>query len=162
LVDRLKATPLEAVYRVFDPRSNQEAVLRHLTEAALRKSDRAEEFRQGFSRAASLRHPSVAATWEVLEFAGRPAVLQEYISGVPSSDGPALAAAPGVWYRLVSQAAFALQAVHQVSQVHAHLDACHIVLTTEGIVKVCGFGEPRWLWPAHVHCVENPTPLDDL
>src|SRR5262249_43985116 len=27
---------------------------------------------------------------------------------------------------------------------------------------VCGFGEPRWLWPANVPHVENPTPSDDL
>ena len=29
VIDRLRATPLEAVYRVFDPRRGTEAVLRH-------------------------------------------------------------------------------------------------------------------------------------
>src|SRR5207248_8033038 len=32
VIDRLRATPREVVYRVFDPRAGEEAILRHLTE----------------------------------------------------------------------------------------------------------------------------------
>ena len=57
------------------------------------------------TRAMAVAHPHLAATYEVLEIAGRPAVLQEWLTGLPSGDWSALAAAPGVWYRLVGQSA---------------------------------------------------------
>jgi hypothetical protein len=43
------------------------------------------------------------------------------------------------------QAAQALGAAHEIGLVHGHLQPAHFVLTTEGILKVCGFGEPPWL-----------------
>ena len=92
-----------------------------------------------------LSHPNIAATLEVLDIAGRPAVLQEWLTGLPSTDWPALAGAPGAWYRLMLQAAQALAAAHEAGLYHGHLEPAHFVLTPEGILKVCGFGEPAWL-----------------
>src|SRR5205807_1032879 len=66
---------------------------------------------------------------------------------------PAFAAAPGVWYRLVTQAAQALAAAHGAGLVHGHLDASSFVLTGDGLLKLCGLGEPGWL-------AENPPPDD--
>src|SRR5439155_24508483 len=104
-IDRLHSTPREAVYRVFDPRSNREALLRHLAESEMQDAVRPDEFRQRFAAATAVRHPHVAATYEVLEIGERPAVLQEWLSGLASNEWPALAAVPGVWLRLVSPAA---------------------------------------------------------
>ncbi|MFL5241032.1 MAG: hypothetical protein ACJ8FY_02905 [Gemmataceae bacterium] len=162
VIDRLKATSRELTYRVFDPRSNQEALLRHMSESAVQEPGHAEEFRRGFTATAALRHPSLAATWEVLDLAGRPAVLQEYIAGVASGDWPPLAAAPGVWYRLLCQTALGLQAGHEAGLVHGHLEAGHIVLTPEGIVKLTGLGEPAWLATPPATQVEQPTVQSDL
>jgi hypothetical protein len=133
------------VYRVFDPRRGHEAVLRHLTEGEGEDAVRPDEFRQRFGAAAAVRHPHVAGTLEVLEIGGRPAVLQEWLDGLPSTEWPALASVPGVWFRLVCQAALGLHTVHQAGLVHGHLGAERIVLTAEGILKVCGLGEPAWL-----------------
>jgi chromosome segregation ATPase len=144
VIDRLQATPREAVYRVFDPRRNGEALLRHLAESEMDDAVRPDEFRQRFAAAAALRHPHVAATFEVLEIADRPAALQEWVQGLPSTEWPALAAAPGVWFRLFSQAALAVQTVHAAGLVHGHLHAASLVFT-EGVLKLCGVGEPRWL-----------------
>ena len=105
VIDRLQATPREAVYRVFDPRRNRELLLRHLAESEMEDAVRPDEFRQRFAAAAAVRHENVAATLEVLEIAGRPAVLQEWLHGLPSTEWPVLAGAPGVWHRLLSQAA---------------------------------------------------------
>src|SRR5262249_24873486 len=58
---------------------------------------------------------------------------------------PGLVSAPGVWYRLVSQAALALQAAHSAGLYHGHLDAASFVLTPTGTVKLVALGEPRWL-----------------
>jgi DNA repair exonuclease SbcCD ATPase subunit len=144
VVDRLQATPHEVLYRVFDPRRGQEALLRHLAEAEMNDAVHPDEYRQRFAQA-MLQHPNVAGTLEVLEVAGRPAVLQEWLTGLRSTDWPAFAAAPGAWFRLLTQAALGLQAAHEAGLVHGHLQAEHIVLTSEGVVKVCGVGEPQWL-----------------
>jgi len=64
---------------------------------------------------------------------------------VPSPDWPPLAAAPGVWYRLVSHAFLGLHTAHQAGLVHGHLNPQLTVLTADGTLKLCGFGEPCWL-----------------
>jgi chromosome segregation ATPase len=158
VIDRLRATPTEAAYRVFDPRRNQEALLRHLSELEMQDAVRPDELRQRFAAAAAVQHPNVAATLEVLDIAGRPAVLQEWIKGLPSPDWPPLAAAPGVWYRLVSHAFLGLHTAHQAGLVHGHLNPHSIVLTPDGTLKLCGFGEPAWL--AGAEGAEGDAPAD--
>jgi hypothetical protein len=163
VIDRLQATPHEAVFRVFDPRADREAVLRHLAEAEMHDAVRPDEFRQRFAAAAAVKHEHVAATYEVLEVAGRPAVLQEWLTGVPSGDWPALAAAPGVWFRLVSQAALGLQAVHAAGLVHGRLHAGSFIMTGAGVLKMCGLGEPLWLAaPSEAEAVTESGPAGDL
>src|SRR6202040_1954689 len=48
VIDRLRVTGHEAVYRVFDPRHGREAILRHLAEAELEVAGHADQFRDGF------------------------------------------------------------------------------------------------------------------
>jgi YD repeat-containing protein len=162
VIDRLRATPREVAYRVFDPRRNREALLRHLGEGEMLDAVRPDEFRQRFAAVAALQHAHVAATFEVLEIAGRPAVLQEWLNGVPSSDWPALAAAPGVWYRLVSQAALALRTAHAAGLVHGHLRLASFVLTGEGVLKLTGLGEPHWLIATTTEPKSEATAAGDL
>ncbi len=114
VLDRLRVTPRETVYHVFDPRRGEaagggEALLRHLAEEEMQDAVHPDEFRQRFAAASALQHPNVLATWEVLEINGRPAVLQEWLTGLPASDWPALVTVSGIWYRLVSQAALGLE-----------------------------------------------------
>src|SRR5262249_10138729 len=134
VVDRLQATPRETVYRVFDPRQEREAVLRHLAEAEMEDAVRPDEFRQRFGAAAGLSHAQLAATYEVLDVSGRPAVLQEWLTGLAASDWPALTAAPGVWFRLMTQAALALRTAHDAGLVHGRLTAASFVCTPEGVL----------------------------
>jgi chromosome segregation ATPase len=162
VIDRLQTGARESVYRVFDPRRNQEAVLRHLAESEMLDAVRPDEFRQRFAAAATLRHAHLQATYEVLDIAGRPAVLQEWLAGVPSSEWPSLAAAPGVWYRLLSQAALALQTVHAGGLLHGRLLPASLVLTGEGILKLAGLGEPRWLSALGPTLEAEPTIAGDL
>jgi hypothetical protein len=161
VIDRLRATPHEAVYRVFDPRRNAEALLRHLAEDEMRDAVRPDEFRQRFAAAAAVRHVHVAATLEVLEIGGRPAVLQEWMTGLPSGDWPALAAAPGVWFRLLSQAALALHTAHAAGLPHGRLGPASFVCTAAGVLKLCGLGEPDWL-ARPASSVADAPPSDDL
>jgi chromosome segregation ATPase len=147
VMDRLRLTAHETVYRVFDPRRTRGgyAILRHLAENEMPDPSRAEEFRRSFAAAVAVVHPNLAATWEVLDISGRPAVLQEWLTGLPSSDWPSLATVPEVWYRLLRQAAEGLQTAHEAGLIHGHLDAGRILLTAEGVLKIAGFGEPDWL-----------------
>jgi hypothetical protein len=164
VLDRLRVTAHETVYRVFDPRRDAasepgalatgvvnsfpgSALLRHLSESAMSDAAWVEEFRTGFSAACKVSHPNLAATWEVLDIQGRPAVLQEWLTGLPSSDWPSLASVGSVWFRLLRQAAQGMHAAHTAGMFHGHLQANRILLTADGVVKIAGFGEPDWLVP---------------
>jgi chromosome segregation ATPase len=162
VIDRLQATSREAVYRVFDPRRNTEALLRHLAESEMEDAVRPDEFRQRFTAALAVRHPNVAATLEVLEIQDRPAVLQEWATGTPSTEWPPLAAAPGVWFRLMSQATLALATVHEAGLVHGHLHAASFVVVPEGKLLLCGVGESRWLAVPPPQEDGEPSPTADL
>src|SRR5437879_3860323 len=168
VMDRLRSTAHETVYRVFDPRRNittelgasisepgalatgktppsPYALLRHLAESATQNAVWVEEFRSRFAAAAQLQHANLAATWEVLDIHRRPAVLQEWLTGLPSGDWPSLASVPSVWFRLLRQAVRGLHAAHVAGLVHGHIQANRILLTADGVVKIAGFGEPDWL-----------------
>jgi len=162
IIDRLQTTSHEVVYRVFDPRCNAEAILRHLAEAEMQDAVHPDEFRQRFGAAAAVKHVHLAATLEVLEIAGRPAVLQECLTGLPSNDWPALASAPGVWYRLLAQAALALQTAHAGGLMHGHLQPSSFVFTADGTLKLLGLGEPRWLAAPLETAAGEPSAEADL
>ena len=100
VIDRLRATPHETVYRVFDPRRGTEAVLRHLAEAEMHDAVRPDEFRQRFAPGDAQR-PAPGGTLEVLEIDGRPAALQEWLTGLPRDRLAAAGRGPG---RVVSPA----------------------------------------------------------
>jgi trichohyalin len=153
IMDRLRVTAQEAIYRVFDPRrsggsptaSQGYVILRHLAEAEMKKVGRPAEFREGFEKAADIHDDNVAATYEVLDIKNRPAAIQELVTGLPASEWPALVANPDVWLALVRQAAEGLAAVHQAGLVHGRLTPATCILTPEGIVKLMAVGEPPWL-----------------
>jgi len=159
IVDKLPSTPRETVFRVFDPRSQQQGVLRHLADSEMADAVRPDEFRSRFSAAQSVVHGNVAQVREVLEIHSRPAVLLEWVNGLASSDWPGLAAAPGAWFRLVCQAVLALHAAHEHGLCHGHLEANSFVLSEDGTLKLLGLGEPAWLSQAKVY---EETPAADL
>jgi hypothetical protein len=164
VIDRLLSTPREAVYRVFDPQLGTESVeagtclLRHLGEVEMFDAVRPDEYRQRFRSARDLAHPNVAATLEVLEINGRPAVVQEWLHGLSGGDWPAAVSVPGVWHRLMMQAALGLHAAHTAGLTHGRLTANSFLLTPPGVVKLVGVGEPPWLHPGS----NELTPEDDL
>ncbi len=150
VIDRLRVTPKEAIYRVHDPKRAGEKsggfyLLRHLSEAEMLDAVHPDEFRQRFSAARDAGHANLAGVVEVTEINGRPAVLQEWLTGLFSADWPAFAAHPGCWVRLATMAAGALDAAHRVGLVHGRLTSDAFVLTADGVLKVTGFGEPPWL-----------------
>lgn len=160
VIDRLRVTPKETVYRVFDPLhsdgpSHGQCILRLLSEAEAEDAAHPDEFRQRFAAAAQIHHPNLLATLEVLEYSGRPAVLQEWLSAVPGSEWPAAVAIPGVWLKLLTDAARALCAIHDAGLIHGRLIADSFLLTPDGTVKLSGFADPPWL-------LAGPNPDTDM
>lgn len=163
VIDRLRVTPREAIYRVFDPNRVDAGpfLLRHLAEAEMHDAVHPDEFRQRFAAARDAAHPNLAAVTEVLEINGRPAVVQEWLTGLFSPDWPAHAAHPGCWLRLITMAAAGIDAAHRHGLIHGRLTSDSFLLTADGVLKVTGFGEPPWLTPGPVSPVE-PSPAADL
>jgi chromosome segregation ATPase len=167
VIDRLRVTPREAIYRVFDPsradsgRASDIHLLRHLAEAEMHDAVHPDEFRQRFAAIRDAAHPNLAAVTEVLEINGRPAAVQEWLAGLFSADWPAQAAHPGCWVRLAAMAAAGIDSAHRHGLVHGRLTSDCFLLTAQGVLKVIGFGEPPWLTPGPSSSVE-PTPAADL
>jgi chromosome segregation ATPase len=158
VVDRVRVTPHETAYRVYDPSRSGTFLLRVMAELDAQDAVLPDEFRQRFAAAKDAAHPNLLSTVEVLDVAGRPAVLQEWATGVPGSDWSAAASTPGVWVRLVSNAAAALESAHAVGLSHGRIAADAFVLTPDGTVKLTSVGDPPWLGGA----ADDASPLDDL
>lgn len=175
VIDRVRVSPYETTYRVFDPRvpagadvPRGPAALRHFAEAEMDDAVKPDEYRGRFAAAAAVAHEHVAATFEVLDVQGRPAVLQEWLAGVPSSDWPPAAAQPGAWHRLVTSLAAAVGAAHRAGVAHGQIRPESVVLTPAGVLKLTGLGDPPWLrhHPRFGEPIDGlppePTPEADL
>jgi len=166
VIDRLRSTPRETLYRVLDPsraegRSTGVFLLRHLAEAEMEDATHPDEFRQRFAAARDAAHPNLAGVIELLEIGGRPAALLDWLTGLFSADWPAHAAHPGCWVRLLTMAAEGTAAAHRVGLVHGRLTSDSFVLPANGGLKVTGFGEPLWLAGGPMPTVE-PSITGDL
>jgi serine/threonine protein kinase len=164
VVDRIRMTPREAVYRVHDPRvgspdGDSLSVLRILGEAEMMDAMHPDEYRQRFQTASTLNHPNLVQIREVLDIHSRPAVLQEYVSGVPGSLWPADCLTPAAWIKIMLEVTGAVQAGHSAGIAHGHLSLDSILLVASGVIKVTGTGEPLWLVSGQD---QEATPQDDL
>lgn len=150
VLDRLPSGPREDLFSVYDPRRGAEGVLHHLAESEMSDAARPDEYGQRALAAAAIESENLQATWEVLEIDGRPAVLRESPSGCGSDGWSALAAVPGVWYRLVLQATLGLRDLHASGLTHGRLDASHVLLTPNGLVKLLDPAVPSWIFGPQV------------
>jgi DNA repair exonuclease SbcCD ATPase subunit len=160
VVDRVRVTPREAVYRVFDPAAGGLRILRVLGDAEMHDATHPDEYRQRFATAAALVHPNLTLTHEVLEVNGRPAAVQEVVSGVPGSEWPAACATPGVWVKLAADAAAAMDAAHRAGLTHGRITTDTFILTANGELKATGFGDPPWLTSGMPPAFEPTTGAD--
>jgi len=158
VIDRLRIGTMETIYRVFDPRIGDEALLRQLSASV--DANWQEEYKTLFALAAQVQHSNVAGTLDVLQMAGSPAVLQEWVVGLPGSEWTQLVTDPSVALKLIVQLASGLSALHDAGLVHGQLHLGRLLLTPGGDLKLCGAGEPRWL--SGLASTTEPTMADDL
>lgn len=142
VLDVVGTTTWEIIRQVYDPRHGA-ALLRCLLPHVER--GRQAEYRAGFTAATQVRSDHVAATFDLLDVAGAPAVLQEWVVGLPATAWREMARVPAVWLRLVEQAALGLAAIHAAGMVHGHLHEGRLLLDATGRLRLCGLGEPDWL-----------------
>lgn len=145
ILERLPCGSREVVHAVHDPRRGADGVLHQLEESEMADAARPDEFVQRATAVGALESENLQAVWEVLEIDGRPAVLREGVSGSGSEGWSTLAAVPGVWYRLVLQAALGLRDLHSAGLCHGRLEASHVVATPTGLVKLMNPSMPPWL-----------------
>jgi len=159
VIDRLSSSARETVFRVFDPQTIPSSgewnaantgpgtrLLRHLGESEMSDAVRPDEYRQRFTAVRDVAHPNIAPTLEILEINGRPAIVQEWLGGVPGGDWPSQTSSPWVWYRLLSQTAQGLHTAHQAQLYHGRLSTSSLLLNSAGSVRILGLGEPPWLY----------------
>jgi hypothetical protein len=166
VIDRLRVSPREVLYRVLDPRRvdarcNGIFLLRHLAETEMHDAVHPDEFRQRFAAARDAAHPNLAGVVELTEINGRPAVLLEWLTGLFSADWPIHASHPGCWVRLMAMAAEGFAAAHRVGLIHGRITSDSFVLTPSGALKATGFGEPLWLSGGPISPAE-PSAAADL
>ena len=147
-IDRLRATPRETAYRVFDPERAAEpsrglVVLRLLSDAEMQDAVRPDEFRQRFALLSAAADPHLVNVLDVLDVNGRAAAVTEWVAGLPGGDWPAVS--PGVWLRLLAACAQGLAALHRVGLPHGRLTSDAVLLTPTGEVKIQDGGFPDWL-----------------
>lgn len=148
VTDRIRSTPREVVLKVNDPErtggpGRGAVILRMLGDAERLDAVHPDEYRQRFATLMRANHPNLGNTLEVLDVAGRPAAVQEWIGGLPSSEWPAIST--GVWLKLLTDAAGGIAALHRAGLPHGRLTAEAIQLTSVGLVKVVDGGLPAWL-----------------
>jgi serine/threonine protein kinase len=76
---------------------------------------------------------------------GSPAIVQEWLAGLPGTEWTSQVAETSVALRLIQQVATGLAAIHEVGLVHGQLQLGRLLLTAQGELKICGAGEPKWL-----------------
>ena len=160
VIERLRISPREACYRVFDP-TRGICQLRILGDGEMHDAFHPDEYRMRFAATMEAHHPHLLGTLEVLELNGRPAIVQEWVPGLPSSEWPSAIAQPGLWLKLVTDAVGAIVAAHAAGLTHGRLSSESFQLTDVGAVKLLGFGEPPWL-PSGLASSFEPTPEADL
>jgi len=160
VIDRVRMTPREVSYRVFDP-NHGVCLLRILGDAEMHDAFHPDEYRMRFAATMEAQHPNLLGTLEVLELNGRPAIVQEWVPGLPSSEWPATITHPGLWLKLAIDAVGAIDAAHTHGLMHGRMTTESFLMTDTGAIKLFGFGEPPWLQSGLASSFE-PTPEADL
>ena len=145
VIDKLPSSSRETAFLVFDPSHNRECILRILAESETNDPVHPDEFRQRFITACTIHHENVAKTYEVLEIMSKPAVVSEYIDGVPLGDYADACDNLGTWLRFGWQAVAGLASIHGTGMTFGSINESNLILQSNGMLKWHGAGQPHWL-----------------
>ncbi|HEX5115190.1 MAG TPA: protein kinase [Pseudonocardiaceae bacterium] len=149
LTEHIGSGAMGVVWQAHDERLHRTVALKQLLLSPGLSSAEAHEARERAMRegriAARLQHPNAVAVYDVVEDAGQPVLIMEYVpsqslSAVLDSRGPL---PPHEVARIGAQVATALTVAHQAGIVHRDIKPGNVLLADDGIVKITDFGISR-------------------
>ncbi len=129
------------VYRGHNTRTNMTVAIKRVA-PNLRSdpSSRRRIIQEARVTAPFLKHPHIVGISDVLEWDQELLLIMEWIDGPNLRRRMEKEIAPDECVRIVTQCADALHAAHERGIVHRDIKPENIMLTAEGIVRVCDFG----------------------
>jgi hypothetical protein len=149
LTEHIGSGAMGVVWQAHDERLHRTVALKQLLLSPGLSAAEAHEARERAMRegriAARLQHPNAVAVYDVVEDAGQPVLIMEYVpsqslSAVLDKRGPL---APQEVARIGAQVATALTAAHLAGIVHRDVKPGNVLLADDGIVKITDFGISR-------------------
>ncbi len=149
LTEHIGSGAMGVVWQAHDERLHRTVALKQLLLSPGLSAAEAHEARERAMRegriAARLQHPNAVAVYDVVEDAGQPVLIMEYVpsqslSAVLDKRGPL---SPQEVARIGAQVATALTAAHLAGIVHRDIKPGNVLLTDDGIVKITDFGISR-------------------
>ncbi|HEX5405517.1 MAG TPA: protein kinase [Pseudonocardiaceae bacterium] len=149
LTEHIGSGAMGVVWQAHDERLHRTVALKQLLLQPGLSAAEAHEARERAMRegriAARLQHPNAVAVYDVVEDAGQPVLIMEYVpskslSAVLDQRGPL---PPQEVARIGAQVATALTAAHLAGIVHRDIKPGNVLLTDDGIVKITDFGISR-------------------
>jgi tetratricopeptide (TPR) repeat protein/predicted Ser/Thr protein kinase len=146
VLDKLGAGGMGEVYLAEDTRLGRKVALKSPSESWLSDPNARERLQREARAAARLNHPRIAAVYDVLELAGRPYIVMEYVEG--ETLAASLRRGPMLLERAVAiglDLTDALAAAHAAGVIHRDLKPGNIIITGTGDLKVLDFGLAKTL-----------------
>ena len=142
LVERINRRGLSVVWRATDTRDGTPAAIKLLPVQRLNDPDALARFRREMALVANLNHPNIVRCLGSGETDGVPYLAMELLEGCDLSDLVRRqgALSIGAACAIVSQAANALEYVHNQQMVHRDVKPSNLFLTTKGVVKLLDLG----------------------
>ncbi|HEX3650411.1 MAG TPA: serine/threonine-protein kinase, partial [Pseudonocardiaceae bacterium] len=149
LTEHIGSGAMGVVWQAHDERLHRTVALKQLLLSPGLSAAEAHEARERAMRegriAARLQHPNAVAVYDVVEDAGQPVLIMEYVpsqslSAVLDARGPLQ---PQEVARIGVQVATALTVAHQAGIVHRDIKPGNVLLADDGIVKITDFGISR-------------------
>ncbi|HYS35710.1 MAG TPA: serine/threonine-protein kinase [Pseudonocardiaceae bacterium] len=149
LTEHIGSGAMGVVWQAHDERLHRTVALKQLLLQPGLSAGESHEARERAMRegriAARLQHPNAVAVYDVVEDAGQPVLIMEYVpskslSAVLDERGPL---PPLEVARIGAQVATALTAAHTAGIVHRDIKPGNVLLTEDGTVKITDFGISR-------------------